>query len=49
MLCSMSRKGTGYDKAPVERFLAPLKKEWGHPRRYRSRAEAELFEYIEGG
>ena len=47
MLCSMSRKGN--DKAPVESFFVPVKKELVHHRRYQSRAEAKAdsFAYIE--
>jgi len=47
--CSMSRRGNGWDNAPMERFFASLKKELVHHEDYQSRAEARasLFEYIE--
>lgn len=47
--CSMSRKGNGWDNAPMESFFATLKKELVHHEEYPTRAAARhsLFEYIE--
>ena len=47
--CSMSGKGNCWDNAPMESFIATLKKELVHHETYRTRAEARqsLFEYIE--
>ena len=46
---SMSRKGNCLDNAPMESFVASLKKEHIHHVRFRTRAEARaaVFEYIE--
>jgi transposase InsO family protein len=46
---SMSRRGNGYDNAPMESFWGCLKNERVHHHRYISRAEAEasIREYIE--
>ncbi|MFO1432728.1 MAG: IS3 family transposase [Candidatus Competibacteraceae bacterium] len=48
-LCSMSRKGDGYDKAAMESFFHTLKGEQTEGQRYATReeAKAEVFEYIE--
>jgi transposase InsO family protein len=48
-ICSMSRRGNCWDKAPSESFFHTLKTELTHHRRYQSRQEAkqEIFEYIE--
>ena len=45
----MSRKGECLDNAPMESFLASLKKELVHRRRFKTRAEAKaaILEYIE--
>ena len=45
----MSRKGNGYDNAPMESFWGSLKNELVHHRRFATRAEAEsaIREYIE--
>jgi len=45
----MSRKGNGYDNAPIESFWDSLKNEQVHKRRYETRAEAEasIREYLE--
>ena len=47
--CSMSRRGNGWDNAPMESFFASLKKELVHHEDYATRAEARasIFEYIE--
>ena len=47
--CSMSRKGNCWDNAPMESFLATLKKELVHHEGCGTRQEARqsLFEYIE--
>jgi transposase InsO family protein len=44
--CSMSRRGDCWDSAPMESFVASLKKELVHHEGYRSRAEvrARVFE-----
>jgi putative transposase len=46
---SMSRRGDCLDNAPMESFLASLKKEHVHHARFRTRAEAKaaVFDYIE--
>jgi putative transposase len=46
---SMSRRGDCLDNAPMESFLASLKKEHVHQARFRTRAEAKaaVFDYIE--
>ena len=46
---SMSRKGDGLDNAPMESFLASLKKEHVHHVHFRTRAAARaaVFEYVE--
>jgi putative transposase len=46
---SMSRKGNGYDNAPVESFWGSLKHELVHHRRFTTRTEAEsaIREYLE--
>lgn len=48
-LCSMSRKGDGYDNAAMESFFHWLKVEQVNETRYRTRedAKADVFEYIE--
>jgi len=45
-ICSMSRKGNGWDNAPAESFFHTLKTELTHQRRYLTREEAkqEIFE-----
>ncbi len=45
----MSRKGNGYDNAPMESFWGSLKNELVHQRRDETRAEAEasIREYLE--
>ena len=45
----MSRRGNCLDNAPMESFLASLKKEHVHHARFRTRAEAKaaVFDYIE--
>ena len=47
--CSMSRRANCWDNAPMESFLATLKKELVHHEDYQTREEAKasLFEYIE--
>ncbi len=47
--CSMSRRANCWDNAPMESFLASLKKELVHDEDYQRRAEARasLFDYIE--
>ena len=47
--CSRSRRGNGWDNAPMESFFASLKKELVHDEDYATRAEARasIFEYIE--
>jgi putative transposase len=47
--CSMSRRANCWDNAPMESFLASLKKELVHDEDYATREEARtsLFEYIE--
>ena len=47
--CSRSRRGNGWDTAPVESVFASLKKELVHDEDYATRDEARgsLFEYIE--
>jgi len=49
MQASMSRKGSCYDKAPMESFWGSLKNEMIHHQRYATRANAEaaIKEYIE--
>ncbi len=49
MTASMSRKGNGYDNAPMESFWGTLKNELVHHRRYETREQArrEISEYIE--
>jgi putative transposase len=46
---SMSRKGECLDNAPMEIFIASLKKELVHRQRFKTRAQvkAAIFEYIE--
>ena len=46
---SMSGAGNCYDNAPMESFIASLKKEWTHPATYASRRQLtyDLFDYIE--
>ena len=44
---SMSRRGNCLDNAPMESFFASLKKEHVHHVRFRTRAEAAVFEYVE--
>ncbi|MGH0002643.1 IS3 family transposase [Pseudovibrio ascidiaceicola] len=46
---SMSRKGQGLDNAPMESFIASLKKELVYRTTFKSRqqAKATIFEYIE--
>ena len=46
---SMSRKGDGYDNAPMESFFSSLKTELVHRTQFRTRREAKaaLFDYIE--
>ena len=48
-ICSMSRKGSCYDNAPMESFWGKLKTEWLYGRFLKTREQAEdtLFEYIE--
>ena len=50
ILASMSRKGNGWDKAPMESGFHPLKTERVHHAAYATRAAAkrDLFAYIEG-
>lgn len=45
----MSRRGNGYDNAPIERFWGTLKTELVHPRRFQTRQQAinQITEYIE--
>jgi transposase InsO family protein len=45
----MSRRGNCWDSAPIESFLATLKKELVHHEDYvtRERARTSIFEYIE--
>jgi putative transposase len=45
----MSDVGSCYDNAVAESFFGLLKRERGHRRRYRTRAEArvDIFDYIE--
>jgi transposase InsO family protein len=47
--CSMSRRGNGWDNAPMESFFASLKKELVHHEddATREQARASIFEYIE--
>ena len=47
--CSMSRRANCWDNAPMESFLATLKKELVHHEDYQTREEAKasVFEYIE--
>lgn len=47
---SMSRKGNGWDNAPMESFFGSLKSELVHHRRYVTREDAkrDLFACIEG-
>jgi putative transposase len=49
VITSMSRKGNGYDNAPMESFFGTLKSELVHHRTFRTRQEAitEISEYIE--
>lgn len=49
MVCSMSRKGNYWDRAPSESFFNSLQNERVHGTRYGTRAEAEadLFDDIE--
>jgi putative transposase len=49
IVCSMSRRGNGWDNAPMESFFATLKKELVHDEDYATREEAKasIFEYIE--
>jgi putative transposase len=48
-ICSMSRKGNCWDKAPMESFWGKLKTEWIYGKIFRTREEAKqaVFEYIE--
>ena len=48
-VCSMSRKANCWDNAPMESFMATLKKELVHHEDYQTREQARrsLFEYIE--
>lgn len=50
MVCSMSRKGSCWDNAPMESFFHTLKTERVHHRVYATRDQArrDLFQYIEG-
>ena len=45
----MSRRGNGYDNAPIERFWGILKTELVDPRRFQARQQAinQITEYIE--
>ncbi len=45
----MSRRGNGYDNAPMESFWASPKQEQVHRQHYQTRAEsrADVFDYIE--
>ena len=47
--CRMSRRGNGWDNAPMESFFASLKKELVHDEDYATRTEAKasIVEYIE--
>lgn len=49
IVCSMSRKANCWDNAPMESFMATLKKELVHHEDYQTREQARrsLFEYIE--
>jgi len=49
MICSMSRKGNCWDKAPTESIFNSLKNERVHGTRYdrRAAAQADVFDYIE--
>jgi transposase InsO family protein len=49
MQISMSRKGNGYDNAPMESFWGSLKNECVYPHHYATRAQAiaSIREYIE--
>ena len=49
MHASMSRRGNGYDNAPMESFWGTLKNELVHHQRYETREQAqrEITEYIE--
>lgn len=44
---SMSRTGNCYDNAVAESFFGTLKTERVHKRRYRTRAQADVFQWIE--
>ena len=46
--CSLSRRGDCWDNAAVESFFSTLKVERVYRRKYRTRDEADLFDYIEG-
>jgi putative transposase len=48
-ICSMSRKGSCWDNAPMESFWGKLKQEWLNGRRFKTRDEARaaIFWYIE--
>lgn len=48
-ICSMSRKGNCWDKAPMEVFWGKMKYEWLNERRFKTRDEAKaaVFEYVE--
>ncbi len=48
MIPSMSRKGSCWDNAPVERFFSALKWEWAGDRLYRTRRQAiaDVREYV---
>ena len=50
MRCSMSRKGSCWDNAPMESFFNSLKNERVFHEHYGTRdaAKRDLFEYIEG-
>ena len=49
IVCSMSRRGSCWDNAPMESFFATLKKELVHRESYETieQAKASTFEYIE--
>jgi putative transposase len=47
--CSMSRRGNGYDNAPMESFFGSLKTELVHRTTFPTKAAARqaLFDYVE--
>jgi putative transposase len=49
IVCSMSRRGDGWDNAAMERFFGCVKTEWVNGRVYPTResAKQDLFKYIE--